>query len=98
MQRMLGALDRLADSNGGTISVNGRLLTVDGFSLAASRFGFPKLKALVSATAYIVPTTEGITAGATPQGPAGGAVGSGGAAGGTATPPATATATIQGVG
>jgi hypothetical protein len=98
MQRMLGAIDRLADRNKGALSVNGRLLTVDGFSLAPSRLGFPKVKALVSATAYIVPTAEGITAGATAQGPATGAVGAGGSSAAGATPPATATATIQGVG
>lgn len=98
MQRMLGAIDRLADRTDGSISVHGRLVTVDGFALAASRFGFPKVKATVSATAYIVPTAEGITGGATPQGPTGGAVSTAGAAGAGPTPPATATATIQGVG
>jgi hypothetical protein len=98
MQRMLGAIDRLADRTGGALSVRGRLVTIDGFSLAASRFGFPKVKALVSATAYIVPTAEGISGGATPQGPAAGAVSSGGTAGAGSTPPSTATATIQGVG
>jgi hypothetical protein len=95
MQRMLGAIDRLADATDGTISVNGRLLTVDGFSLAAGRLGFPKVKALVSATAYIVPPAEGITAGASPQGPA---TGTGTPAAGATLPPANATATTGGVG
>jgi hypothetical protein len=98
MQRMLGAIDRLADATGGTISVNGRLLTVDGFSLSASRLGFPKIKALVSATAYIVPPAEGITAGATAQGPTAGAVPAGAQSGGAAQPPANATAKTGGVG
>jgi hypothetical protein len=78
MQRMLGAIDRLATRTDGAISVRGRLLTIDGFSLAASRFGFPKVKAVVSATAYIVPAAEGITGGATPQGPAGSTTSPGG--------------------
>jgi hypothetical protein len=97
MQRMLGAIDRLAERSGNAISVRGRLVTVDGFALAASRLGFPKVQATVSATAYIVPTTEGITGGATPQGPAAGAVSQPSSPAG-ATPPATASATIQGVG
>jgi hypothetical protein len=97
MQRMLGAIDRLAERSGHAISVRGRLVTVDGFALAASRLGFPKVKAIVSATAYIVPSTEGIMGGATPQGPAAGAVSQPSSPAG-ATPPATASATIQGVG
>ena len=68
MQRMLGAIDRLADVTDGGISVRGRLLTVDGFALTASRFGFPKVKASVSATAYIVPEAQGVTGGATAAG------------------------------
>ena len=98
MQRMLGAIDRLAAATDGAISVRGRLLTVDGFALTASRFGFPKVQALVSATAYIVPATEGVTGGATPQGPATGATATPAApagAGGSGSP--TTTATIQGV-
>jgi hypothetical protein len=94
MQRMLGAIDRLADSDGGAIAVRGRLITVDGFSLSSSRFGFPKVEALVSATAYIVPETEGLLAGATPQGPAAAQPAS--ASGDR--PSATATASIDGVG
>jgi hypothetical protein len=95
-QRMLGAIDRLAEATNGTISVDGRLLTVDGFSLSAGRRGFPKVKATVSATAYIVPPAQGVTAGATAQGPATGATG--GQPGAVARPPATATATTGGVG
>jgi hypothetical protein len=97
MQRMLGAIDRLARRTDGAISVRGRLVTVDGFALAASRFGFPKVEATVSATAYIVPADEGIMGGATPQGPSAGAVSQPSPPAG-ATPPATASATIQGVG
>ena len=87
MQRFLKALDGLADTNKKRISVRGRLLTVDGFSLTASRLGFPKLKAEVGATAYIVPATDG---GATPQGPASTAT--------SPTSPALTTATAPGDG
>lgn len=70
LQRLLKAINGLASNNDKQIKVRGRLLTIDGFSLTAGRKGFPKLKALVSATAYIVPETESATASATPQGPA----------------------------
>ena len=76
-QRMLGAIDRLADVNDAGISVRGRLLTVDGFSLSQGLDGFPKVKAQVSATAYIVPADQGATGGATPAGPAGATTGPG---------------------
>lgn len=94
-QRLLGAIDRLADATDGTIAVNGRLLTVDGFALTAGRLGFPKVKAVVSATAYIVPPADGVLAGATAQGP-----GATTKPAGAAQPPATATAatTTRGVG
>lgn len=97
MQRMLGAIDRLADATGGGISVRGRLLTVDGFSLTASRFGFPKVKALVSATAYMVPPAQGLTPGASPQSAAAGAAPPAAASGAGLAPP-TATASTTGIG
>ena len=64
MQRFLGAIDDLAKNHKGHITVRGRLITVDGFSLAAGRDGFPKVKALVSATAYLAPDAPAATAAA----------------------------------
>ncbi|MFP5361959.1 MAG: hypothetical protein ACLGI5_04440 [Thermoleophilia bacterium] len=91
LQRLLRAVNALAKNDKKKITVEGRLLTVDGFALAASATGgFPKLKATVSATAYIVPESESTTA-ATPQGPAG-------AAAGTSTSTALATPNAQGAG
>jgi len=55
MQRFLKAVHGLAKSERGRISVKGRLMTIDGFSLAAGPDGFPRLQALVSATAYVMP-------------------------------------------
>ena len=94
MQRLLGSIDRLADATGDTIFVNGRLLTVDGFSLVASRDGFPKVKAQVSATSYILPASQTATLLATPSSPAATPPATGST--GAATAPPTATATIQG--
>ena len=58
LQRFLKAIDGLANGEGERITVRGRLLTVDGFSLTAARDGFPKLSALVSATAYLAPPAD----------------------------------------
>jgi hypothetical protein len=86
MQRFLGAIDDLAKNEKGQITVRGRLITVDGFSLAAGRDGFPSVKALVSATAYLAPDAPAAAtppaAGApVPAAPATGAPAAGGAAG-----------------
>jgi hypothetical protein len=70
LQKLLKAINGLANSKKERISVRGRLLTVDGFALTASTKGFPELKAQVSATAYLAPTADP-TAVATPQTPAG---------------------------
>jgi hypothetical protein len=68
LQRFLNDVDGLANGKGEKISVRGRLLTVDGFSLAAAQEGFPKLKALVSATAYLAPPSDSPTAASAPAG------------------------------
>ena len=74
LQRLLKAINGLAKNDKTQIRVNGRLLTVDGFTLAAGELGLPQLKATVSATAYVVPEADATaTAAATPQAPAGAA-------------------------
>lgn len=57
MQRFLRAINGLTTADGGRISVRGRLLTVDGFSLTPGRKGFPTVKAQVNATAYLATET-----------------------------------------
>jgi hypothetical protein len=47
------------------------LLTVDGFSLLGGAPGSsPELKANFAVTSYVTPSTQGLTLGATPGGPA----------------------------
>lgn len=59
-----------ADKNG-EVSVDSRLMTVDGFSLTRDlEKGFPSLLADFAVTTYVTPTGEGLTAGATSSGPA----------------------------
>lgn len=69
MASFLRRLDRFVATGRRTVRIGGRLLTVDGIALAAGRKGFPQVKATVSATGYLVPPTQGATAGATPAGP-----------------------------
>lgn len=70
VQRFLKVLHARAGHASGRIRVDGRLLTIDGFSFAAGREGFPQIKAMVSATAYLEPDPSGVITGATAQAPA----------------------------
>jgi hypothetical protein len=53
------------------ILVRGRLITVNSFTFAPAAAGFPHLTATVHATVYLSPKSQGVSAGATPQAPAG---------------------------
>lgn len=74
----MGQLDDLVqfDDGSGEVKVNGRLMTVDGFALNGGSPGSdPTLNASFMLTSYVTPSQEGLTAGASPGGPApGGAV------------------------
>jgi hypothetical protein len=70
MEDFFNGVQGFAAVHGKDLSVRGRLLTVDSFALTASRSGFPRVKASINATAYLIPQDQGLTAGATPQGPA----------------------------
>ncbi|MGI8579541.1 MAG: hypothetical protein ACR2K9_03180 [Solirubrobacteraceae bacterium] len=87
-------LDAFVDvnSNSKRVAVSGRLLTINGISLTASRHGFPAVKATVSANAYLVPAAQGSTGGATPSAPSA-TVGKPAASPSTGASPAPATAT-----
>jgi hypothetical protein len=64
-------LDSLVKTQNAKVSVDGRLLTINGFSLAPDiTSGFPALEATFSVTTYLTPPTQGVTAGATPEAPA----------------------------
>lgn len=61
-------LDSLVKTSDETVKVNGRLVTIDGFSLEAGENG--SLGASFSLTTYLTPPSEGATGGATPGAPA----------------------------
>jgi Tfp pilus assembly protein PilO len=67
----LDSLNDLRDG-GAMVSTDGRLMTVDGFSLSPTVTlgpGSPVLDVNLSVTTYVAPTGEGLRAGATPSGP-----------------------------
>lgn len=63
-------IDSLIHSKDNAVTVDGRLVTLDGFALNASAGGFPSLNANFAVTTYVTPPSQGITAGATPSAPA----------------------------
>ncbi len=63
-------LDALVKTHNEDVAVDGRLITVDGFSLQPSQdAGFPVLEATFAVTTFLTPPSQGVTAGASPGGP-----------------------------
>ena len=63
-------IDSLVHTGKG-VGVDGRLVTLNGFALnAQTPPGFPDLNATFSVTTYLIPPSQGVTAGATPTAPA----------------------------
>jgi len=66
----IDGLDSLVETENAEVDVHGRLITIDGFSLAAdSSMGFPALEATFSITTFLTPPSQGVTAGMTPESP-----------------------------
>ena len=64
-------VDSLVHTGGKGVGVDGRLVTLNGFALnAQTPPGFPALNATFSVTTYLIPPSQGVTAGATPTAPA----------------------------
>jgi Tfp pilus assembly protein PilO len=65
-------LDGLVKTQTESVAVDGRLLTIDGFSLAADpEKGFPALEANFGVTTYVTPPEQNVTGGASPESPVG---------------------------
>jgi Tfp pilus assembly protein PilO len=64
-------LDSLVETQKQRVAVDGRLLTINGFSLSGGKNGFPSLEATFSVTTYLTPPGQGLTGGATSESPAG---------------------------
>jgi Tfp pilus assembly protein PilO len=66
----IDGLQKLVGSKHGRRVVNGRLVTIDGFSFQGdTEAGFPELDAKLNVTTYIAPADQGATVGATPTAP-----------------------------
>ena len=66
----MAGLDGMVKVDSKGIGVDGRLLTIDGFSLLADDGGFPELKANLHVRSFVAPADQGLTAGADPEAPA----------------------------
>jgi Tfp pilus assembly protein PilO len=64
-----GRIDAMVAADGDTVSVNGRLLTIDDFTLSPQDGNSDQLAVTVDSTSYLSPADQGTTAGATPSGP-----------------------------
>jgi hypothetical protein len=53
LEKLLSRVDRFSSVKGTQISVNGRLLTIDGLTLNPGRAGLPQIQGLVTARAYV---------------------------------------------
>jgi hypothetical protein len=97
MSQFFSRLEHFVKVRNTQIDVTGRLLRVESITLKPDALGFPSLRAEVGASSYLIPASQGLTAGATASGPAGtpGSATQTPAKGGT-TPPTT-TATVTGV-
>jgi type II secretion system (T2SS) protein M len=87
LYKLLNRLDGLAAQTEKGVEISGRLLTIQSASLTGSGSGQEtkggaegkksgELAGTITATAYVLPASQGLTAGATPAGPAGTAGGS----------------------
>ena len=69
LSSFFGRLQRFVVIGAKSIGVSGRLLTLNSISLAVAPGGFPNITATVLADTYLLPASQGLTAGATPLGP-----------------------------
>ena len=71
MASFFADIDGMVSTKGASPTTTGRLMTIDGFSLTGDEFsGFPNVEANFAVTTYVVPEEQGLSAGASPAGPA----------------------------
>jgi hypothetical protein len=96
MERFLGDVQKFVRVDGKVVDANGRLLSVDGFSLVAGPGGFPNVKANVVATAYLRTPADDSTSTAPTGAAATAAAGSTGSSSGGAAAPAPTASEVTG--
>jgi Tfp pilus assembly protein PilO len=92
LSQFLARMERFVKLRNEQIDVSGRLLRLESIDLQVDQSGFPRIRAQIGASSYLVPATQGLTAGATPTGPAATTPASA-PGGGPAVPTTTATVT-----
>jgi hypothetical protein len=96
MERFFGDVQRFVRVKGKEVDADGRLLSIDGFSLVAGPGGFPNVKASIVATAYLRTAADDNTSTAPTGDAATTAAGStGSSSGGAAAPAPTASEVSQ---
>jgi len=93
LSQFLSRMERFVSLRNQQVNVTGRLLRLETIDLQVDQAGFPKIRAQIGASSYMVPSTQGLTAGATPAGPAATTPASTTPGGGPAVPTTTATVT-----
>jgi hypothetical protein len=93
---LFSRLERFVRVNNDHIDVTGRLLRIEGLNIAGDDAGYRHLTATVHASTYLVPATEGLTAGATAQAPAATTPSTSATSASAGTTPAVTTATTTG--
>jgi hypothetical protein len=66
LQKLLSEVDRFSRVKGKRVSVDGRLLTIDGVTLNPGRGGLPRIQGLVTAKAYVADLPSALPAAGTP--------------------------------
>ncbi|HTT30725.1 MAG TPA: hypothetical protein VMG37_20080 [Solirubrobacteraceae bacterium] len=94
LSHFFNSLESFVVNVNGTLTIRGRLMTINAINLVPGPNGFPQITATVSATTYIVPPTQGATGGATPAGPAAGTQSQTPTSGSSSTPPAAAVTSV----
>ncbi len=70
LSEFFSRLERFVTLRNERMNVSGRLLRLESIDMKVEQDGFPEIRAEIGASSYIVPPAQGLTAGATPQGPA----------------------------
>lgn len=70
LSHFLSRMERFVTLRNQQVNVTGRLLRLESIDLQVDQSGFPRIRAQLGASSYLVPATQGLTAGATPSGPA----------------------------
>jgi hypothetical protein len=94
LSSFLNRLESFVVNVNGTLTIRGRLMTINAINLVPGPNGFPQITATVSATTYIVPATQGATGGATSAGPAASTPPQTPSSGSSSTPPAAAVTSV----